>query len=147
MSTIMGKIAHLCREKGLRMTHQRRVIVRVLEEAHDHPDVEELHRRAQAQDSAISLATLYRTVRLLEEAGILDKHEFGGGRARYEQACEGKEHHDHLVDVRNGRVIEFSNQAIEDLQHKIAEELGYRLIGHRLELFAVPLDAKARHRR
>ena len=139
---MIGKIEALCRKKGLRMTAQRRVILNVLESSADHPDVEELYVRAKRQDPGLSLATVYRTVRLLQDVGVLEKHEFGDGRARYERACDGREHHDHLVDVRSGRVIEFSNQAIEALQEQIAERLGYRLIGHRLELFAVPLDKK-----
>lgn len=122
------------------MTDQRRTIAEVLESADDHPDVEELFKRASAQDSNISLATVYRTVKLLEEAGILDKHEFGDGRARYETA--DREHHDHLIDVNSGEVIEFVDEEIEALQEKIAKKLGYRLMGHRLELYGVPLKKK-----
>ena len=126
-----------CEAKGLRMTEQRRIIARVIGAAEDHPDVEELHARAAAQDARISLATVYRTVKLFEEAGILEKLEFGDGRARYEDA--DRDHHDHLIDVSTGRVIEFVDAEIEALQERIAARLGYRLIGHRLELLAVPL--------
>lgn len=126
-----------CEAKGLRMTEQRRIIARVIGAAEDHPDVEELHARAAAQDGRISLATVYRTVKLFEEAGILEKLEFGDGRARYEDA--DRDHHDHLIDVSTGHVIEFVDPEIEALQERIAARLGYRLIGHRLELLAVPL--------
>ncbi|MEX0310362.1 MAG: Fur family transcriptional regulator [Tateyamaria sp.] len=122
--------------KGLRMTHPRRVIAQVLEESDDHPDVEELYNRANAVDSGISIATVYRTVKLFEEAGILDKLEFGDGRARYEDA--ERDHHDHLIDLNSGEVIEFVDEEIEALQEKIAEKLGYELRGHRLELYGVP---------
>mgnify|MGYP000038247315 CR=1 FL=1 len=132
------RIEQLCIERGLRMTEQRRVIARVLSEASDHPDVEELYRRASERDSNISIATVYRTVRLFEEAGILERHDFRDGRSRYEEVPE--EHHDHLIDTKTGRVVEFRNEAIEELQRKIAEELGYKLIDHRLELYGVPLD-------
>jgi len=133
------KLLELCTEKGLRMTDQRRVVAQILSDADDHPDVEELHRRAHAVDPKISIATVYRTVRLFEEAGILKRHDFGDGRARYEQAPD--EHHDHLIDARSGTVIEFQSEEIEKLQDKIARKLGYRLVGHRLELYGVPLDA------
>ena len=123
------------------MTGQRRVIARVLSDATDHPDVEQLHRRATEIDPRISVATVYRTLRLFEEASILERHEFRSGRARYEEAPE--EHHDHLIDVQSGRVLEFQDQEIEALQRKVAERLGYRLIDHRLELYAVPLARKA----
>ncbi|MFV2091495.1 MAG: Fur family transcriptional regulator [Hyphomicrobiales bacterium] len=126
-----------CIEKGMRMTDQRRVIARVLSDAQDHPDVEEVHARAAACDSRISIATVYRTVRLLEDAGILERHDFRDGRSRYEQVSEI--HHDHLIDIQSGEVIEFSNAEIEKLQDAVARELGYRLVDHRLELFAVPL--------
>lgn len=126
-----------CEAKGLRMTGQRRVIAEVLEDATDHPDVEELYARAQAIDPNISIATVYRTVKLFEEAGILERVEFGDGRARYEDA--EREHHDHLIDMQTGQVIEFLDPDIEALQDKIAERLGYRLIGHKLELYGVPL--------
>ena len=119
------------------MTEQRRVIARVLSEAADHPDVEELHQRAAAADPRISIATVYRTVKLWEEANILERHDFGDGRARYEEAPEV--HHDHLIDIKSGEVIEFRNEEIERLQHEVAERLGFRLVGHRLELFGVRL--------
>jgi Fur family ferric uptake transcriptional regulator len=128
----------LCAEKGLRITDQRRTIARVLSESEDHPDVEALHERAAAIDAGISIATVYRTVRLFEEAGILERHEFGDGRARYEAAAEG--HHDHLIDVETGKVIEFIDADIEMLQRKIAEKLGFRLVDHRMELYGVPLN-------
>lgn len=121
----------------MRMTGQRRVIARVLSEAEDHPDVEEVHRRASALDPRISLSTVYRTVRLFETSGILERHDFGDGRARYEQVS--REHHDHLIDVDTGTVIEFRSEQIERLQEAIARELGYKLIDHRLELFGVAL--------
>ena len=124
------------------MTEQRRVIARVLSESEDHPDVEVLHQRANAIDSRISIATVYRTVRLFEEANILERHEFGDGRARYEEMSES--HHDHLINLQNGEVIEFSNDKIEDLQCQIAKKLGYELIEHRLELYAVPLKKKTK---
>ncbi|MFK7868029.1 MAG: Fur family transcriptional regulator [Roseobacter sp.] len=130
-------IIQRCETKGLRMTGQRRVIARVLEESDDHPDVEELYGRASKIDSGISLATVYRTVKLFEEAGILDKLEFGDGRARYEDA--ERDHHDHLIDINSGEVIEFIDEEIEALQERIAEKLGYELRGHRLELYGVPL--------
>ena len=123
---------------GMRMTDQRRVIARVLSKADDHPDVEEVYRRAAEHDEAISIATVYRTVRMFEEAGILERHDLGDGRARYEPASD--EHHDHLIDVQSGRVIEFSNEEIERLQAAVAHSLGYKLVDHRLELYAVPLD-------
>jgi Fur family ferric uptake transcriptional regulator len=125
-----------CEAKGLRMTDQRRTIAAVLEASDDHPDVELLHSRAAAQDSNISIATVYRTVKLFEEAGILDKLEFGDGRARYEDA--ERDHHDHLIDMNSGEVIEFVDPEIEVLQERIAEKLGYRLVGHRLELYGLP---------
>ena len=128
-------IEELCDNKGLRLTEQRRVIAKVLDGSNDHPDVEELHKRAIAIDNNISVATVYRTVRLFEESGILIKHEFGDGRSRYENFQE-KDHHDHLIDIENGTIIEFQNQEIEILQKKIAEELGYELVDHRLELYA-----------
>ncbi len=132
-------IEALCAAKGLRITEQRRTIARVLSSASDHPDVEELHRRAAALDSRISIATVYRTVRLFEEAGILERHEFRGNRSRYELA--GDEHHDHLIDVESGRVIEFHDAELEELQRRIAERLGFRLVDHRMELYAVALPA------
>ncbi|MEO0679913.1 MAG: Fur family transcriptional regulator [Pseudomonadota bacterium] len=130
-------ILERCEAKGLRMTGQRRLIARILESADDHPDVEELYRRAAVEDAAISLATVYRTVKLFEEAGILDRIDFGDGRARYEDA--EREHHDHLIDLSTGEVVEFIDEEIEALQRKVAERLGYELRGHRLELYGVPL--------
>ncbi|MGR3711809.1 MAG: Fur family transcriptional regulator [Shimia sp.] len=130
-------IIERCEAKGLRLTEQRRIIAAVLQESHDHPDVEELYARASARDPGISLATVYRTVKLFEEAGILEKLEFGDGRARYEDA--EREHHDHLIDINSGQVIEFVDPDIEALQEKIAAKLGYRLMGHKLELYGVPL--------
>lgn len=130
-------IIERCEAKGLRMTEQRRVIAGVLQDSDDHPDVEELYARASAVDPRISIATVYRTVKLFEEAGILDKLEFGDGRARYEDA--EREHHDHLIDMNSGEVIEFVDPDIEALQEKIARKLGYQLKGHRLELYGVPL--------
>lgn len=126
-----------CEARGLRMTDQRRVIAGVLEAAAGHPDVEELYNRAVGVDPRISLATVYRTVKLFEEAGILEKHEFGDGRARYEAA--DRDHHDHLIDMHSGEVVEFVDAEIEQLQDRIAQRLGYRLMGHRLELYGVPL--------
>lgn len=126
-----------CLEKGMRMTEQRRVIVRVLQASDDHPDVEELYRRASGVDPNISISTVYRTVKLFEDAGIIERHDFGDGRSRYETLPE--EHHDHLIDLRSGTVIEFRNEEIERIQERIASELGYRLVDHRLELYAVPL--------
>jgi Fur family ferric uptake transcriptional regulator len=131
-------IEQLCAERGLRITEQRRVIARVLSESDDHPDVEQLHRRAAAIDPKISIATVYRTVRLFEEAGILDRHDFGDGRARYEAAPEA--HHDHLIDVESGKVIEFVDPELEALQRQIAVKLGYRLVDHRMELYGVRTD-------
>lgn len=134
------RIEKLCIEKGMRMTEQRRVIARVLSEARDHPDAEELHRRAAAIDPRISIATVYRTVRLFEEAGILERHDFRDGRARYEEVPDA--HHDHLIDLSTGKVIEFSDPEIERLQMLIAERLGYALVDHRLELYGRPLPPK-----
>lgn len=131
------RIEKLCLAKGMRMTEQRRVIARVLSASNDHPDVEELYARASKVDDNISIATVYRTVRLFEEAGILERHDFGDGRARYEEVPE--KHHDHLIDVQSGKVIEFRNEQIEKLQRAVAEELGYKLVDHRLELYAVPI--------
>lgn len=131
-------LEQLCADKGLRITEQRRTIARVLSEAEDHPDVEMLHMRASAIDPRISIATVYRTVRLFEDAGILDRHDFGDGRARYEAAPEA--HHDHLIDVETGKVLEFVDPELEALQKLIAEKLGYRLVDHRMELYGVRLD-------
>ncbi|MEF3047848.1 Fur family transcriptional regulator [Pseudotabrizicola sp. L79] len=136
----MTDIIARCEAKGLRMTDQRRTVARVIGEADDHPDVEELYARAAALDPKISLATVYRAVKLFEEAGILEKLEFGDGRARYEDA--ERDHHDHLIDVNSGQVIEFVDPEIEALQEKIAARLGYRLIGHRLELLGVPMKKR-----
>ena len=136
-----SRIEQRCIDKGMKMTEQRRVIARVLSESVDHPDVEELHRRAVAIDPNISIATIYRTVRLFEEANILERHDFGDGRARYEES--GQDHHDHLIDMQSGRVIEFQSAEIEELQRKVAEKFGYKLVGHRLELYAVPTNDKA----
>ena len=127
-----------CAATGMRMTEQRRVIARVLAEAVDHPDVEELYRRCANVDDKISISTVYRTVKLFEDAGIIERHEFRDGRARYEQLPES--HHDHLIDLRSGEVIEFQSEEIERLQGEVARRLGYRLVDHRLELYAVPLD-------
>ena len=133
-----SKIEVLCERAGMRMTGQRRVIARILSDSDDHPDVEVLHRRAILEDSGISIATVYRTVKLFEEAGILTRHDFGDGRSRYETISE--DHHDHLIDLQSGKVIEFSNDAIEELQRQVAERLGYKLVDHRLELYGVPLE-------
>jgi Fur family ferric uptake transcriptional regulator len=134
------RLEKLCIDKGLKMTDQRRVIARVLSESSDHPDVELVYQRAVERDPRISIATVYRTVKLFEEASILERHDFGDGRARYEERPE--EHHDHLIDVKSGEVIEFSNDEIERLQAEVAKALGYRLVGHRLELFGVPVERK-----
>ena len=131
-------LEQLCAEKGLRITEQRRVIAKVLSESDDHPDVELLHSRAVAVDPRISIATVYRTVRLFEEAGILDRHDFGDGRSRYEPVPEA--HHDHLIDVETGKVVEFVDPEVEALQRQIAERLGYRLVDHRMELYGVRLS-------
>jgi Fur family ferric uptake transcriptional regulator len=135
----VNHIEQLCVEKGLRMTEQRRVIAQVLSDAHDHPDAEELHRRASAVDSKISIATVYRTVKLFEDAGILERRDFRDSPSRYE---ETKDHHDHLIDVTSGKVIEFVNEDIEKLQKRVAEELGFDLVDHRLELYGRPKDTR-----
>lgn len=135
--TLPDRIEKLCIDKGLRMTEQRRTIARVLSVSDDHPDAEELHRRAAAEDPRISLATVYRTVRLFEEAGIIERHDFRDGRSRYEEATE--DHHDHLIDLKSGEVLEFVDEEIERLQEAIAKKLGYKLVDHRLELYGVPL--------
>ena len=135
-----SRIEKLCLEKGLKMTEQRRVIAQILSEATDHPDVEELYQRAAGVDARISIATVYRTVKLWEEANILERHDFGDGRARYEETPEV--HHDHLIDVKTGEVIEFSNEDIERLQREVASRLGFRLVGHRLELYGVRIEPK-----
>ncbi len=132
-----SRLELMCIEKGMKMTEQRRIIARVLSAAEDHPDVEEVYRRASVQDSKISIATVYRTMRLFEDEGIVERHDFGDGRARYEEASD--EHHDHLINVKTGRVIEFQNEEIEQLQERVAREHGLKLVGHRLELYGVPL--------
>lgn len=134
----VSRLEELCVERGMKMTGQRRIIARVLSEAEDHPDVEELYRRSAEMDDNISIATVYRTVRLFEEAGLLDRHDFGDGRARYEEASD--DHHDHLIDVHSGKVIEFHDEEVEELQRKIAEKHGYRLVGHRMELYGAPFE-------
>jgi len=131
------QLEQLCIERGMKMTEQRRIIARVLSDADDHPDVEDLYQRSVKLDPKISIATVYRTVRLFEEAGLLDKHDFGDGRSRYEQASD--DHHDHLVDVQSGAIIEFHDEEVEELQRQIAARLGYSLIGHRMELYGVEL--------
>jgi len=136
----MDQIENLCAQKGMRMTEQRRTIARVLSSSKDHPDVEELHRRAAAVDSRISIATVYRTVRLFEEAGILERHDFRDGRSRYENVPDI--HHDHLIDMKTGKVVEFSDPEIERLQREIAKRLGYNLVDHRLELYGVPVESE-----
>lgn len=139
MSTLRtDSIEQLCAAKGMRMTEQRRVIARVVGEADDHPDVEELYRRASAVDPRISISTVYRTVKLFEDSGIIARLDFRDGRSRYEPQPD--EHHDHLIDLRTGKIIEFRDEAIEELQAEIARRLGYRLVDHRLELYAIPLD-------
>jgi len=138
----VNRIEKLCADKRLRMTGQRRVIARVLSDARDHPDVEEVHRRAHAVDRRISLSTVYRTLRLFETKGILERHDFGAGRGRYEATA--RSHHDHLIDLETGRVIEFSNEQIERLQQRVAEELGFTLVGHKLELYGVPVKRPRR---
>jgi Fur family ferric uptake transcriptional regulator len=135
-----SRLEQLCEQLGMRMTDQRRVIARVLSASDDHPDVEELHRRSVAVDPRISIATVYRTVRMFEENGILSRLDLGDGRARYEEMPES--HHDHLIDTRSGKIIEFNDPELEQLQERIAARLGYRLVDHRLELFGVPLDDK-----
>jgi Fur family ferric uptake transcriptional regulator len=134
----VSDIEALCASKGMRMTEQRRTIARVLADSADHPDVEELYRRCAKADDRISISTVYRTVKLFEDAGIIARHDFREGRARYEQSPEA--HHDHLIDLRSGEVIEFQSEEIERLQREIARRLGYRLVDHRLELYALPLD-------
>ena len=137
MSKPVLSLEEQCAEKGMRMTDQRRTIAQVMEAAEDHPDVEELYRRASAIDPRISLSTVYRTLNLFEEAGLVNRHDFRDGRARFEPIPD--EHHDHLIDIRSGKVIEFRNEEIEAIQEVIAKRLGYKLVDHRLELYAVPL--------
>ena len=134
-----NRIEKRCIEKNMKMTEQRRVIARVLSVSTDHPDVEEVHRRANDIDKRISIATVYRTVRLWEESGILDRHDFGNGRSRYEEVTD--EHHDHLINVKSGGVIEFQNAEIEALQESVARKHGMELVGHKLELYGVPIDS------
>jgi len=136
---MQSRIERICADKGLKMTDQRRIIAQVLSESADHPDVDKVYQRAAALDPRISIATVYRTVRLFEEANILEKHDFGDGRARYEETTT--DHHDHLINIKTGEVIEFYNSDIEVLKEKIARELGYNLVDHRLELYAVPATA------
>jgi Fur family ferric uptake transcriptional regulator len=137
-----ASVEDLCMQKGVRMTDQRRVIARVLDRAFDHPDVEELYRRSSAIDENISIATVYRTVKLLEEFNIIERHDFRDGRSRYEPAPD--DHHDHLIDLKSGNVIEFTSQEIEQLQEEIARKLGFKLVDHRLELYGVPIDKSRR---
>ncbi len=136
----MSPLEQACIDKGMKMTEQRRVIARVLSDADDHPDVEEVHRRSSVVDQRISIATVYRTVRLFEEANILTRHDFGDGRSRYEKRAD--DHHDHLIDVRTGEVHEFHDEQIEILQRQLVERLGFELVGHRMELFCVPKKTK-----
>ncbi len=142
VSEVAKSLEEVCVAKGMRMTEQRRTIAHVLDAATDHPDVEELYRRASGMDPKISIATVYRTVKLFEDAGVIARHDFGAGRARYETIPE--EHHDHLIDLRTGQVLEFRDDEIEKLQQAIAERLGFRLVDHRLELYGVPLDKSAK---
>jgi Fur family ferric uptake transcriptional regulator len=137
MADITRTLEELCAERGLRMTDQRRVIARILQESTDHPDVEELYKRSSAIDSHISIATVYRTVKLFEDAGIIERHDFREGRSRYETVPE--EHHDHLINLKTGEVIEFHSPEIEALQEKIARQHGFKLVDHRLELYGIPL--------
>jgi len=129
----MNKIEEKCKVKNVRLTDQRKVIAKIMSNSNDHPDVDELHKRVNKVDKKISIATVYRTVKLFEEAGIVEKHDFKGGKARYEEAPE--EHHDHLIDINSGEIIEFVNKDIEILQNKVAEKLGYKLVDHKLELY------------
>jgi Fur family ferric uptake transcriptional regulator len=142
VNTAKTNIEALCAAKGMRMTEQRRVIARVLADSADHPDVEELYRRCAEIDKNISISTVYRTVKLFEDSGIIERHDFREGRARYEQIPDA--HHDHLINLRTGQVIEFQSEEIEKLQAEVARRLGYKLVDHRLELYAVPLDDKPR---
>ena len=129
----MNSIEEKCKIKGVRLTDQRRIIAKVMSDATDHPDVDELHKRINKIDKKISIATVYRTVKLLEESGIIEKHDFKGGKARYEESPE--EHHDHLIDINSGEIIEFVDKEIEILQNKVAKKLGYKLVDHKLELY------------
>ncbi len=137
MVDLTTTLEELCAERGMRMTEQRRIIARILQQSADHPDVEELHRRSLLMDPRISIATVYRTVKLFEDAGVIARHDFRDGRSRYEAVPD--EHHDHLIDVKNGDVIEFHSPEIEALQERIAREHGFKLVGHRLELYGIPL--------
>jgi len=134
----ISKIEQLCLNKGMKMTGQRKIIARVLSESNDHPDVEQIHKRSSKADSRISIATIYRTIRLLEENNIIVKHEFADGKARYEQSPQS--HHDHLININTGEVVEFRNDEIEKLQKKVAEDHGYNLVDHKLELYVVPKE-------
>jgi Fur family ferric uptake transcriptional regulator len=138
MTDLSKTVEELCAEKGMRMTDQRRVIARILQDSDDHPDVEELYRRSSKVDPRISISTVYRTVKLFEDEGIIERHDFRDGRSRYETVPE--EHHDHMIDLKTGNVIEFRSSEIEALQERIAREHGFRLVGHRLELYGIPLD-------
>lgn len=138
MTDLSKTLEELCAERGMRMTDQRRVIARILQDSDDHPDVEELYRRSSKVDPRISISTVYRTVKLFEDEGIIERHDFRDGRSRYETVPE--EHHDHMIDVQSGTVIEFHSAEIEALQERIAREHGFRLVGHRLELYGIPLD-------
>ena len=131
----MSKIEDKCEEKGVRLTEQRRLIAKAMSQSSDHPDVDELHKRVSKIDEKVSIATVYRTVKLFEESGIIEKHDFKGGKARYEQLSES--HHDHLIDVKSGEIIEFVNEDIEVLQKKVAEKYGYKLVDHKLELYGI----------
>ena len=136
----MNSIENKCKNKGVRLTEQRKIIAQVMSESTDHPDVDELHKRVTSVDRKISIATVYRTVKLFEEAGILEKHDFKGGKARYEELNEG--HHDHLIDVKSGEIIEFVDEEIEKLQKKVAEKYGYKLVDHKLELYGIKKNPK-----
>ena len=136
----MNKIEEKCKTKGVRLTDQRRLIAKVMSEATDHPDVDELHKRVSLVDKKISIATVYRTVKLFEEAGIIERHDFKEGKSRYEPSTE--EHHDHLIDVKTGEIIEFVDDEIEKLQKKVAEKYGYKLVDHKLELYGVKVNSK-----
>ncbi|MDQ0420065.1 Fur family ferric uptake transcriptional regulator [Peteryoungia aggregata LMG 23059] len=138
MNDALKSLETLCAERGMRMTEQRRVIARILDDSDDHPDVEELYRRSSKIDAKISISTVYRTVKLFEDAGIIERHDFRDGRSRYETVPE--EHHDHLIDLKTGTVVEFHSPEIEALQERIAREHGFRLVGHRLELYGIPLS-------
>lgn len=129
-----------CLSKGVKLTDQRRIIAQVMSKSTDHPDVDELYKRVSKIDNKISIATVYRTVKLFEESGILTKHEFKGGKARYEELNEG--HHDHLIDIKTGEIIEFVDEEIEKLQHKVAKKFGYKLVDHKLELYGIKLNSK-----